>query len=164
MDAAGDALDLELTTRSSGSGAVCREILLTLPRWFGVPESNDDYVAHCERTPTLLALLGGRTVGLANIVRHSRHSAEVHLMAVVPEHHRSGIGRRMLKHAEAELAADGVEFLQVKTLSSRHPDQGYVQTRAFYEACGFRTLEEMPDLWGPENPALILIKTVPPAR
>jgi ribosomal protein S18 acetylase RimI-like enzyme len=155
--------DLVLTTRPSGSGAVCREILSTLPTWFGVPDANEEYVAHCDRTPTLIASLDGRAVGLTSIVRHSDWSAEVHLMAVVPEHHRSGIGRRMLQHAEAELAADGVEFLQVKTLSSRHPDPGYVKTRAFYEAYGFRPLEEMPDLWNPENPALIIIKTVPPA-
>ena len=32
------------------------------------------------------------------------------------------------------------------------------QQRAFYLACGFRPLEEFPTLWGPENPALQLVK------
>jgi hypothetical protein len=66
----------------------------------------------------------------------------------------------MLRHAEAVLAADGVEFLQVKTLSPRHPDEGYRKTRAFYEAYGFRPLEEFPTLWSPDQPALQLVKTV----
>ena len=81
-------------------------------------------------------------------------------MAIVPDYHRCGIGRTMLKHVEASLARAGVEFLQVKTLSATHPDEGYEKTRAFYVAYGFRPLEEFPDLWGPENPALQLVKVV----
>ena len=81
-------------------------------------------------------------------------------MAVMPEHHRRGIGRAMLDCAEKFLAADGVRFLQVKTLSSARPDEGYDKTRAFYLAYGFVPLEEFPLLWDPANPALQLIKTV----
>jgi hypothetical protein len=33
-------------------------------------------------------------------------------------------------------------------------------TRAFSTACGFRPLQEFPDLWGAEQPALPMIKTV----
>jgi hypothetical protein len=50
----------------------------------------------------------------------------------------------------------------VKTLSPRAADEGYAATRAFYFSCGFRPLEEMPELWGPDQPALQMIKTVPP--
>ena len=39
-------------------------------------------------------------------------------MAVAPAHHRHGIGRGMLDVVERRLAADRVEFLQVKTLSA----------------------------------------------
>jgi catechol 2,3-dioxygenase-like lactoylglutathione lyase family enzyme len=65
-----------------------------------------------------------------------------------------------VERAEETLAGSGVEFLQVKTLSDRHPDAGYRQTRAFYAACGFRALEEFPALWRPANPALQLIKAL----
>jgi ribosomal protein S18 acetylase RimI-like enzyme len=81
-------------------------------------------------------------------------------MGVLSEFHRHGFGRAMLEHAEAALAADGVEFLQVKTLSARHPDEGYQRTRAFYLAYGFRPLEEFPTLWSPDQPALQLVKSV----
>jgi ribosomal protein S18 acetylase RimI-like enzyme len=70
----------------------------------------------------------------------------------------------MLRHLEGRLAAGGVEFLQVKTLSGAHPDPGYAATRAFYLAYGFRPLEEFPTLWDPSNPALQLIKAVPQLR
>jgi ribosomal protein S18 acetylase RimI-like enzyme len=74
-------------------------------------------------------------------------------MAVLPELHRQGIGRALLGHAEAMLAADGVEFLQVKTLGPSKSDDGYDKTRAFYLAYGFRPLEEFPELWGPREPS-----------
>ena len=99
-------------------------------------------------------------MGLLTLVRHSRYGAEVYVMAVLPELHRQGIGRALLRHAEGMLAADGVEFLQVKTLAPSKPDDGYDKTRAFYFACGFRPLEEFPDLWDPQNPALQMIKVV----
>jgi hypothetical protein len=66
----------------------------------------------------------------------------------------------MLQHAETSLARDGVEFLQVKTLSAARPDEGYEKSRAFYLAYGFRSLGEFPDLWNPQNPALQMIKTI----
>jgi ribosomal protein S18 acetylase RimI-like enzyme len=91
-------------------------------------------------------------------------AAEVYVMGVLPELHHRGIGRQMLDHVEHSLAVDGVEFLQVKTLSSSRPDDGYQRTRAFYFSCGFRPLEEFPTLWGPGNPALQMIKKVASTR
>ncbi len=70
----------------------------------------------------------------------------------------------MLDHVENSLAKDGVEFLQVKTLSSNKTDEGYERTRGFYLSCGFRPLEEFPDFLDHESPALQMIKTVASAR
>jgi ribosomal protein S18 acetylase RimI-like enzyme len=152
--------DLQLRTQPTGAGPATRRILATLPTWFGLPASVNDYVAVADRTPTIVASLGGRDVGVATIVRHSEYSAEVYVMGVLPEYHRQGIGRTMLRHAEETLSREGVEFFQVKTLSPRHPDEGYKQTRAFYLAYGFRPLEEFPNLWSPDQPALQLVKAV----
>jgi len=139
----------------------CRKILKALPTWFGIPASVEDYVATADRSPTVIASLGDEDVGLLTLVRHSRYSAEVYVMAVLPELHRQGIGRELLGHAEDVLAADGVEFLQVKTLSPSKTDDGYDKTRAFYLAYGFRPLEELRNLWGADNPALQVIKVIP---
>jgi hypothetical protein len=65
----------------------------------------------------------------------------------------------MLEEAHVWLAARDIEYLQVKTLSPRHPDPGYAKTRSFYFAAGFRPLQEFPDLWEPDQPALQMIKT-----
>jgi hypothetical protein len=60
--------------------------------------------------------------------------------------------------AEDRLRSEGVEYLQVKTLSASADDKPYRRTLAFYTAMGFRVLEEMPSLWDPANPAVLLIK------
>jgi GNAT superfamily N-acetyltransferase len=135
--------------------------LKTLPGWFGIPASVEDYIATADRSPTVIASLGDMEVGLLTLVTHGRYASEVYVMAVRPELHRHGIGRALLEHAERMLATDGVEFLQVKTLGPSKPDDGYDKTRAFYLAYGFRPLEEFPDLWDTENPALQMIKVIP---
>lgn len=146
--------------KESGSGAICRSILASLPHWFGIPDAVEDYVAAADRSPTVIAVMDGKDVGIATLVSHSPSAAEVYVMAVLPEYHRMGVGRAMLRAAETRLAGLGVEFLEVKTLSPSKPDAGYERTRAFYQAYGFRPLEEFPLLWGVENPALQMIKTI----
>ena len=70
----------------------------------------------------------------------------------------------MLCRAERHLGKRGFEYLQVKTLSERHPDLNYARTRAFYSAMGFRPLEEFPELWGEKNPCLQMIKSLVAGR
>ena len=153
--------ELRVRVQPVGTGETCRRILKTLPTWFGIPASVEDYIAVADRSPTVIASLGDEDVGLLTLVRHSRYAAEVYVMAVLPELHRQGIGRALLRHAESILAAEGVEYLQVKTLAASRPDDGYEKTRAFYLAYGFRPLEEFRDLWDAENPALQMIKVIP---
>jgi GNAT superfamily N-acetyltransferase len=143
---------------AAGAGPICRGILAALPRWFGIPESVDEYVEAADRTPTIVATVGERDAGVLVPLRHTEWAAEIVVMAVLPDLHRRGVGRAMLAHAEATLAAAGVEYLQVKTLADTHPDEGYARTRQFYLACGFRPLEVFPTLWHPGNPALQLVK------
>lgn len=155
--------DFQLRVQQDGSGAVCRRVLATLPSWFGVPESVEDYVDKAEAHPTLVVSVRGEEVGILTLVVHTPYAAEIYVMGLVPEHHRHGLGRQMVEFAETWLRARDIEYLQVKTLSPRSADAGYEKTRAFYFAVGFRPLEEFPDLWQPENPALQMIKSVSPA-
>lgn len=143
-----------------GSGDVCSRVLAALPTWFGIPESVAEYVDKADTNPTVVASVAGEEVGILTLVTHTPYAAEVYVMGVLPPHHRHGIGRTMLERAEAWLSERDIEYLQVKTLSPRHPDPGYVKTRAFYLACGFRPLEEFPQLWGPDQPALQMVKTI----
>lgn len=150
----------QLRVQPSGAGDACRQILATLPHWFGIPESVEDYVAAADTNPTVVSTIGGHDVGILTIVTHTPYAAEVYVMGVLPQHHRLGVGAAMLRVAESWLLARDIEFLQVKTLSPRRDDEGYARTRAFYLAQGFRPLEEFPDLWNSENPALQMVKAL----
>lgn len=155
------SLGVTLRIEESGSGKICRSILEALPHWFGIPASVADFVAVADRSPSVIATADERDIGITTVVSHSPYAAEVYVMGVLPRHRRQGVGRAMLRAAEARLASSGVQFLQVKTLSPSKHDMGYEQTRAFYLAYGFRPLEEFPLLWDSDNPALQMIKTIP---
>ena len=151
---------LSLRVQDAGSGAICADVLAALPHWFGFPDSVAAYVEAAESGATVVATLNGRDCGVLTLVLHSPYAAEIVVMGVLPELHRAGIGRALLEEAESWLAQRDITYLQVKTLSPRHPDEGYAATRAFYFGRGFRPLEEMPELWGADQPALQMIKTV----
>jgi chloramphenicol 3-O-phosphotransferase/GNAT superfamily N-acetyltransferase len=151
---------LYITEPALGLSAVCAPILRALPEWFGVEAAVQQYIADIETMPTLLAEIDGQPVGFLTLKRHSPYAAEIHVMGVLPTAHRRGVGRALVEHAEAFLRQQGVEYLQVKTLSGSHPDPGYAKTRAFYLAMGFRPLEELPDFWDEANPCLVMIKNV----
>jgi GNAT superfamily N-acetyltransferase len=127
-----------------GAGQTCAEILELLPTWFGIAEANQDYIRTADTHPGVVAAVDGDDVGIATVKHDSPYAAEIHLMAVKPDYHRHGIGRLMLRSIEERLAADGVEFVQVKTLGTARVDEGYAKTRSFWLACGFRPLEEFP--------------------
>lgn len=154
--------EIQTRVQDHGSGEICRSVLATLPTWFGIPESVEDYVAKANEHPTVVATVDRDDVGILTLVLHTPYAAEVYVMGVRPEYHRHGVGRQMLAVAETWLRERDIAYLQVKTLSPRHPDPGYVKTREFYFAVGFRPLEEFPDLWQPENPALQMVKTLAP--
>ncbi len=140
-----------------GSADVER-ILRTLPDWFGIESSLLEFVADAGRMPTFFARVADEVVGFLMIRQHFQASAEVHVMGVLPAHHRRGIGRVLQRRAEAWLREEGVEYLQVKTVSASSPNPDYALTRSFYVALGFRPLEEMKGLWDATNPCLILVK------
>ncbi|HWB67325.1 MAG TPA: GNAT family N-acetyltransferase [Mycobacteriales bacterium] len=151
-------LDVEVVKQRDP--AAIRRLLDRLPDWFGIPESNDEYVAAAATMTSYLARTGTPpdVVGVLLIERHFPDTAEVHLMAVDPTIHRRGVGRQLLDAAEADLLPDGVRLLEVKTLGPSRPHDGYAATREFYRAMGFLPLEERDDIWDPGNPCLIMVK------
>jgi GNAT superfamily N-acetyltransferase len=128
---------VQLRDVPSGAGPIVAEILRALPTWFGIEASVANYVAVADRSATTVASFAGKDVGVLTLISHGQYAAEVFVMAVLPKHHREGIGRAMLERAEATLGRAGVEFLQVKTLAASRPDEGYSKTRAFYLDYGF---------------------------
>jgi len=151
-----------VATRSGNVPEDVERLLRGLPEWFGIEHSLLEYVEDARRLPTYVVQdpERGSIVGVLLVKRHFAGAAEVQLMAVARLWHRRGVGRALLRAAEADLREEGVRFLQVKTLSDSRNDANYELTRRFYLAEGFTPLEEFPDLWDPGNPCLQLIKSL----
>jgi ribosomal protein S18 acetylase RimI-like enzyme len=140
-------------------GAISREVLESLPEWFGIPASVENYITGADEL-RMLACFGpaGEVIGFVSIKTHTPFAAEVYAMGVKRPWHRRGIGRGLIE-AVVELAISlGIRFLTVKTLAPSNDDQNYARTRLFYEAVGFLPIEEFPTLWGPENPCLFMLR------
>ena len=79
-------------------------------------------------------------------------------MAVFQEAHHKGVGRILISSSQDWLKNCDVQYLQVKTLGPSQTDENYAKTRSFYEAVGFKPLEEFKQIWDEHNPCLIMIK------
>lgn len=140
------------------TSASCIPILRSLSEWFGIEESILQYSSEIEHLPTFLAKNPGNVIGFLSIKQHNPYSAEILVMGIRAEVQRQGIGRALFNAAKDWLRHQGIEYLQVKTLGPSNPDSNYTKTRDFYEAMGFRPLEELPQIWDEHNPCLILVK------
>ncbi len=141
-----------------GQSRACEPILRALPNWFGLEASAQAYITQTDLLPTFIAITDGSTVGFLTLKQHSGTAAEIVVMGVLPHYHRRGVGRALVERAEDYLRRTGTSFLQVKTLSERHPDPNYARTRAFYKAVGFVELEEFTEIWDTDSPCLQMIK------
>ena len=138
---------------------LCDAIIAGLPGWFGIEEGIRECARAVRTQDGLVAVEDGQVVGFVTWVKPRPRSAEITWMAVKAGRHRAGHGRRLIETLVNSLAAEGVRLLAVKTLSEGDPDPGYAQTRAFYQALGFVPTMGL-SIWGPENPALLLIKPI----
>ena len=136
----------------------CDRILRALPQWFGIEDSNRTYIENLEKFPAAVAEIEGKVVGFVALEYHTPTSVEVHVMAVDPALHHSGIGGGLLSWADARCKEQRVRWLHVKTRGPSTPDAFYERTRRFYRSQGFEPLFESRTLWGEEDAALILVK------
>ncbi|MEM9807377.1 MAG: GNAT family N-acetyltransferase [Cyanobacteria bacterium P01_D01_bin.56] len=136
----------------------CEAVLRSLPKWFGIEESLQTYARDSGKLPTFAIEQETKIVGFISLREHFSECWEVHCIAVISSERNKGIGTRLLKHSEQWLYAQGIKFLQVKTVAATVEDEYYAQTREFYARRGYTPVEIFPTLWSPHSPALQLIK------
>ena len=152
--------DVNLLPYSPSYEQTCSDIIGALPDWFGLPDANASYLENLNKLPSWVAVKDGNVVGVITLAELFPGSFEIHFLAVHPDYHRQGIGKILVEHVEKEARMSEGNWLHVKTLSSSHPDPFYARTREFYYSLEFTPLYETDTLWGPENPAVILIKAL----
>lgn len=135
-------------------------ILKSLPNWFGIPESTQEYINVSIYLPLFVAIDESKPIGFISIKENNKYTAEIYVMGVLPDYHKQGIGRALFNKVLQWAKEKEYEFLQVKTLDESHPDVYYAGTRKFYQSIGFKPFECLPELWGKENPCLIMIQHI----
>lgn len=119
---------------------ISAHILHALPDWFGLPDSTQKYIDDSRSMPFFAAVRENQAVGFAALKETSPCAGEIYVMGVLPEYHRSGIGRQLFAAIRAEAIARGYRLLQVKTVQTGHYEE-YDRTNAFYQRMGFLPLE-----------------------
>lgn len=137
---------------------ICRAVLADLPLWFGLPESNEEYARGVRSYPFTAIFDAGEAIGFASVRRNNEYTAEIYVMGILERRHGRGLGTRLVEELSKRLKAEGIEYLEVKTLDASRESEEYRRTRLFYASVGFRPFETMKELWGEDNPCLIMVK------
>ena len=109
---------------------------------------------------------GGPPVGFAIVHTRSPRAAEITWAAIESSRRDGGLGTTLIEHVLDQLAAEGVELVEVKTLDESEPYEPYIATRHFWERRGFVQIDMIDPLpgWQPGNPSAIYVASLAPTR
>ena len=93
----------------------------------------------------LVATLEDRIAGCACVLPIDASTADLGLISAAPERRSRGVGRALVRRAEAMMRARGVDTMQLELLVPRgwvHPDKEHL--RAWYTRLGYRLVRSAP--------------------
>lgn len=153
---------IEIRVGSVADAPACAAIAEALPDHFAATAAEEISAT----APSWVAVADAAVVGFATARRGPPGAAEITYLAVHPANHRVGIGTRLIDFGLAELRADGVLLVEVKTLAATARYAPYDATRAFWERCGFVRIDTIDPLpgWKPGNPAAIYVAALATTR
>ena len=138
---------------------ITRLVLEALPEWFEVAETREAYIRESADLPLFAAYDGERPAGFLALKETGKDTCELHVMGVLKDYHRKGLGRALFTKAKEAAAEAGYSFLQVKTVRmGMYPD--YDDTNRFYLALGFKEFEVFPALWDELNPCQVYVMSL----
>lgn len=152
--------DIRRIEDATEKASISRLVLEALPEWFGIHEAREDYIRRSRETAFYAAFDNGTPVGFVALISHNACTVEVYAMGVIKPYHRRGIGEGLIVKAAEFCRMGGYSLLEVKTLDDSRENDAYAETRAFYLAMGFAPLECVPEIWGEDNPCLVMVKTI----
>ncbi len=135
-------------------------ILRQLLEWFGIEEAIVNYENEVINTDFYVYYLSDKPVGFISVKSINKYTSEIYVMGILTEYQNRGIGKKLLETVQEVLIKNNIKFFMVKTLGDSHPDKNYKNTREFYYKTGFYPLEEINEIWGKENPCLIMVKNL----
>lgn len=139
--------------------SIAGNILNQLPKWFGLPDSTNEYIVNSKKFPFWAYFEENVPIGFIVLKETGRFTVEIYVMGVLEEYHRKRIGHQLWESFLQYARENGYEYVQVKTVKKGCYKE-YDSTTAFYEKMGFRELECLPTLWDEWNPCQIYVKYI----
>lgn len=92
---------------------ISRAVLSSLPEWFGIPESTEEYISVSAGLPFWTVYADGEPAGFLALRETGPAAVEIFVMAVRKEYHRLGLGRALwlecLKYAQKQ----GYQYMRI---------------------------------------------------
>jgi ribosomal protein S18 acetylase RimI-like enzyme len=145
-------------TNSDEKSVIAEKIIRQLPDWFELEDGIVGYVNGVKNKPFFIVFNNDESVGFISVKNQNQWTSEIYVMGILPKFRNSGIGRKLVDYIWNENRKSGRKYLIVKTLDESAEDKFYKETRGFYEKVGFTPLFTTTEIWGEENPCLIMIK------
>ncbi len=159
VDVRKEKMDIRVVNEGNEKQQITRLVLEALPDWFGVPETREAYIKESAGLPLIAAFDGEKPVGFLCLKETGKDTMEIHVMGVLVDHHRTGVGKAMFDEAKKVAVDGGYSFMQVKTVQMGHYED-YDRTNLFYRALGFKEFEVFPAYWDELNPCQIYVMSL----
>ena len=138
---------------------IARHILEALPEWFEIPDAREEYILNSAEQVMFAVFDADSPIGFLCLKETGKDTMEIHVMGILKEYHRKGIGSLLLQKAKDFAKEKEYSFLQVKTVQmGKYPN--YDKTNQFYLSQGFKELDVLPELWGETNPCQIYVMSI----
>ena len=153
-------MKIEQIEHADAKQTIARQILETLPEWFGLEDARESYIRESAGQTFFAAFDGEQAVGFLCLKETGRDTLELSVMGVLKAYHRRGIGKALFVSGKTFATESGYSFLQVKTVQMGRYEV-YDRTNRFYRSLGFKELEVFPTLWDAWNPCQVYILSLP---
>lgn len=134
------------------------KVLRDLPDWFGIEDAILSYACDAYDLPTYILSLNDEDLGFLTIKETSAYTIELYCLGFFLRARGLGLGRILVDEV-LNLYKEKCRFCQVKTLDEGL-DKYYDQTISFYKSLGFLKLETIKEIWGNDNPCMIMVKSL----
>lgn len=135
-----------------------KKVLDDLPDWFEFEEAKINYAEKSIIYDTYIISENNYDIGFLIVKETSKDAIEIYCLGILQAFRSKGYGRLLVDEI-LNLYRESHGFVQVKTLDYGI-DKYYDQTIGFYKSLGFVKLETIKEIWGEDNPCMIMVRSL----